>query len=472
MNVQERKRLLLEQTESLLVIEAENVTGLAKVFQPLYAHRLALRREAVVILGGRGAGKSALFRLLRELGNGETIRAFFGEDVPEGGWIEGFSDGPAHPQQAELDNFAARASDTALRAFWITHLVRRVVAEAPKLGQHMPPGLGADWSLDRAESVVTPGAHQLDAIEQALSSAGETIFVSYDHLDRLGQFDRSIRQRYVSTLLALWLSLSNRYRHLRAKIFLREDLFDAAQSTFADAGKLRGRAVSIEWDVPSLYGLLVRYMASAEATREWLGEVTGLELKPWGRDFGFLPPEMDEPLQRVFAERLAGKLMGSGVKKGYTYRWIPNRLQDGRGRIVPRSVMNLIGHACREARGKPLRRGSRLVTPQDLWAALRPTSAARVAEVGEEFPPVRRLEHLQGEQVLMDKALVLRRLGEPASGETVTRPMPGEAVFEELVRLGVLVIREDRYGKGRIDVPDLYRYGYGILRKGGVKRPS
>ena len=472
MKVKERKELLLEQAERLLVIEAENVAGLATVFLPLYSHRLALRREAVVVLGGRGAGKSALFRLLAELKDGERIRAFFGADVPEARWVEGFSDGPDHPQQAELDAFAGDVSDGALRAFWITHLVRRVVASTPHIRRQLPSGLGPDWSLDRAESVVTAGAQELDAVEQTLLSAGETVFVAYDHLDRLGQFDRSIRQRYVSTLLALWLSLSNRYKNLRAKIFLREDLFDAAQTTFADAGKLRGRAVSIEWDVPSLYRLVVRYMAAGDATRDWLREVPGLELRAWGPDFGYLPPEMDEPLQKAFAERLAGKVMGRGVKKGYTYRWIPNRLQDGRGRIVPRSVMNLIAYACEAARSKPLRRGTRLVTPPDLWAALRPMSAARVAEVGEEFPPVRRLAHLQGEQVLLEKALVVARLGEPASGENVSRPMPGEAVFEELVRLGVLVIRADRYGKGRIDVPDLYRYGYGILRKGGVKRPS
>ena len=43
----------------------------------------------------------------------------------------------------------------------------------------------------------------------------------------------------------------------------------------------------------------------------------------------------------------------------------------------------------------------------------------------------------------------------------------GERALEELVQLGVLRIRDD----GRIDVPDLYRYGYGIKRKGGVARP-
>jgi hypothetical protein len=469
---EDRKELLLAQAEQFLVVEAENVRRLPEVFLPLYSHRLALRREVVVVLGGRGAGKSALFRLLNELGDSANVRSFFGEEVPEATWLEAFSDGAAHPQQAELDAFATRASDAGLRAFWLTHLVRRLAAGAPAGTEPLPPELGPMWSLDRPENQVGLAARLLDATEARLAGTGRTVFATYDHLDRLGQFDRGIRLRFVSTLLALWLSLSNRYGHLRAKIFLREDLFESAQSTFADAGKLRGRSTSIEWDVPSLYQLVVRYVAaSGEEARDWLSEVPGLELRPW-KEFGHLPPEMDERLQKAFAERLAGKLMGTGVKKGYTYRWIPNRLQDGRGRIVPRSVLNLIGYACGEARRRPLRRGARLLTPQDLWAALQPTSKARVSEVSEEFPPVKRLESLRGEQVLLDKVLVIRRLDQRLPDEGPHPRVSGEDVFEELVRLGVLIVRDDRYGKGRIDVPDLYRYGFGILRKGGVRRPS
>jgi hypothetical protein len=74
--------------------------------------------------------------------------------------------------------------------------------------------------------------------------------------------------------------------------------------------------------------------------------------------------------------------------------------------------------------------------------------------------------------VLIDRSEVIAKLDQPASGEEAGRLIPGAAVFEELRRLGVLVVRDDRYGQGRIDVPDIYRYGYGILRKGGVKRPA
>ncbi len=471
MNAGERRELLLEQARSLLVVEAENVATLAPVFLPLYTHRLALRREIVVILGGRGAGKSALFRLLGELGSAERMRAFFGPEVPEATWLDAFSERADHPQVTELDAHAGRASDVALRAFWMSHLVRRVAAQSRRLVPTCPPAFGAAWSLDAAEAHIAQAASCLDGIERALADSGETLFASYDHLDRLGQFDPDMRRRYIKTLLALWLSLSNRYRHLRAKIFLREDLFEAAQADFADGSKLVGRAVTIEWDFASLYRLLVRYLAhGSEAMRTWLAGVPGIELQAWGDGFGLMPPEMDEIRQKALAERLAGKLMGRGVKKGYTYRWIPNRLQDGRGRIVPRSMLNLVGYACEHARQAPLRRGQRLVSPDDLQAALALTSRARAREVAEEYEFVNRLENLRDEQVLLERKRVLEGLSQPRPDERNSAP-PAGAIFEELLRLGILIVRDDRYGLGRIDVPDIYRYGFGILRKGGVKRP-
>ncbi len=471
MNTAERRELLAQVARSLLVIEAENVVDLEKVFLPLPSHHLALRPEVVLVLGGRGAGKSALFNLVSKLSPAD-LRTFFGGDVPPARWMDAFSDSRYHPPATILDAFGRSAEESSFRSFWVVHLARRLSEQFGDVVPALPEALRDVKVPEGCDAVVAEAARYLDQVETSLTRDDQMVFASYDHLDRLGHFDRAVRDKFVSTLLALWLSLSNRYRKLRGKVFLREDLFEKAQSTFADAGKLRGRSASIEWNVSSLYQLLVRYIAAAgEPALLWLKAIPALELAPW-HAFGEMPAEMLEPQQIAFADRLAGRLMGRGVGKGYTYRWIPNRLQDGRGRIVPRSVLNLIGHSCRVAHSDPAGRGSRLITPSDLQAALRPTSEARAREVSEEFLPVQRLGHLRGQNVLIDRATVIQKLDQPSSEEPPGQRMSGEAVFQELVALGVLVVRDDRHGKGRIDVPDIYRYGFGILRKGGVKSPN
>lgn len=475
MNVEERKRLLRELA-SLTHREAENVPPLRR-FLPLPAHALALRDEYVVIRGGRGAGKSALFGLLNALGDSARAREFFGDStLPDARWLDAFSQAADHPHVDTLDQFASQATgDERLRTFWMVHLLARADAVFPGLTQ-IPPKVAVArqghenepqaW-IEAAESELGAVASALDLLERNLAKKSLIAFAAYDHLDRIGAFSRSTRRRYVSALLSLWLSLSNRFRHLRGKIFLREDLFDEGERGSPDASKLRPRSVSLEWDVASLYRVLVRHMVELPGMKTWLDGVKGLAFST-RQDFGAMPGEMAEPVQKALADRLAGELMGKGVGKGYTYRWIPNRLQDAQVRIVPRSILSLVGFAAGRAEKKPLSKGTRLLSPQDLQGALVPTSNARVGEIQEEYPFVGRLENLRGLHVLLERRDVVERLQIAPEAAQVGPQQSGEVIFDELVRLGVLKIRED----GRVDVPDIYRYGYGILRKGGVARPK
>jgi len=60
----------------------------------------------------------------------------------------------------------------------------------------------------------------------------------------------------------MWLSLADRYRRIRPKIFVREDLFQASLAKFPDASKLDARSVSLEWRVEDLYRVLIKHMAN------------------------------------------------------------------------------------------------------------------------------------------------------------------------------------------------------------------
>ena len=468
---------LLEELKKLAHREAENA-DIRRTFLPLPMHRLALRQEIVVVRGGRGAGKSALFKLLKDVSDPAQLRKLFGDpEIPSAQWVDAFSEtGLMHPTGAVLDELAQKnLSDNALRAFWMAHLVGRIHAalgneyEVPaelaslQHGNESNPVAWIGWAASHVGAL----SSALDKFENKLALTKSTVFATYDHLDRIGTFDRETRSRYVSSLLALWLTLSNRYRFLRAKIFLRDDLFADGERSFPDASKLRPRSVPLEWDVQALYRVAIRHMAASPSLREWL---TPLAKKGIGiddvADFGPIPRGLSEDAQKHFADRLAGELMGSGVKKGYTYRWIPNRLQDAEGRIVPRSILCLIGFAAKHALSKPLPKGERLLSSPDLVNALPETSTARAGEIQEEYQTVTRLEQLRGLRVILPRSTVISRLAKQVEGEPSGLPTDGELVFDELRRLGVLRLRED----GRIDVPDIYRYGFGILRAGGGAR--
>ncbi|AUX28833.1 MULTISPECIES: hypothetical protein [Sorangium] len=437
-------------------------------FVPLGPHRRALWPENVVILGSRGTGKTALFRLVNEPRTASRLRALFEDErIPEATWIDAFSAAALHPEVGTLEAYAAGASDITLRAFWMTHLLRRLRDEVPEVVE-VPEALSSmlaapvpdlrAW-LPAAEANLGAVNAALDAAERALSSADRSVMATYDTLDRIGQFDPSVRRRYLSALLSLWLSLSSRYRRLRGKLFLRDDLLDAGELGFADASKLRARSEALTWDPGALLQVAARHLAGeSEAARAWLRDVAGLTLVDRG-EFGWMPGEMkSREVQSAFVARFAGKVIGQGVVKASSLDWMMGRLRDAHGGVTPRVLLWFLSFAAESARKGPPRSRGALVTPRDLLASLQRTSRQRVQELVEEYPLVRRMENLRGLTLWLGRGEVEARLAQRRPDEPAGIPARGDLVVSELLRLGALREVDD----GMLDVPDIYRYAFEI----------
>ncbi len=442
--------------------------GLARRdFLPTPAHRRALGLDVVVIRGARGSGKTALFKLASGFRDPDDLRAFFDDSrLPAARWVDAFSNALLeHPDVSVLETYAPDTSDAGLRAFWMTHLLRRLI-QTGAASAAVPEGLADVWGaavadlaawLPSAEKHIGQVSAALDAVEQTLASEGRHVFAAYDSLDLLGEFDHDVRRRYIRALLAMWLTFSTRYRHLRAKVFLREDLFDPVELGFVDASKLRARSESLDWNSDSLYRLVVRYLANkGEESRALLREVEGLSLVDRGAD-GWMPGPMPDAVQKAFMLSLAPRTLGKGVLKGDTHVWIVSRLQDSKLRITPRALLWFLSYAAESAQQSRRTKGP-LLAASDMIDALRRTSRARAAEVQEEYQFTKRMERLRGMNLPMERAKALECLQRPMEGEGASRVAKGELVLDELVRIGVLRELPD----GRLDVPDVFRYYFEI----------
>lgn len=443
-----------------------------KWFLPLESHARALRPETLVVRAGRGAGKTALFNFLghvaRDASLGRAVSA------PPNRWIEGFSRTIDHPSVEVLGSFATGATDDDRRFFWFGWLCVRIALalriDAP--AGLVLPGDGTARPADIAEKVrssLSELTAWLDSLERV---GGGPLVITYDYLDRI-KCPPLDRQRLIASLLAMWLALADRYRRVRPKIFVREDLFQAALAAYPDASKLDARSVSLDWRVEDLYRVLIKHMGNlSDGLREWITSSNRKIPLTQNGLLGWTPPptlpETGPMSQKCFVDHLAGERMGVGEKKGFTYRWIPNRLQDAHSRVVPRSMLSLVRNAAEDAlkRG-PSAQNLRLLHPHELANAIEKTSKRRVKELQEEFPVVARLESLRGRSVMLDRRLVVKALSETKSTPD-DHGDDGDAVLRELLELGVMSERID----GRIDIPDIYRYDFGILRKGGVRRSA
>ena len=457
----------------------EEGSDLLGTFLPLREHARVLDRRTLVVQGGRGAGKTVLFSVLSSLGESlESAPGLLGADAtPQGRWIVGYSGrGDGHPSEPTLRGFGGQTDADGARLLWLLHLAGRVAEEVVGF-DHAPEALSV-WRRQRHDvgAWVEAGRQDiagitawLDACDGRLAAAGDNLVLTYDDLDRIAVREPEVRTLLSGQLLALWQSLLERYRALRARVFIGEDLFEASAARAQDAGRLRALSVSLRWDVASAYRLLARHLAHAsDALRRWLEEA-GIELTS-EEGLGWMPPgPFDDDLQRRLVGRLVGEVMGRGITKGYVHRWIPARLTDGRRALAPRSMLDLFGSSAAVAlRDGPQAGGPRLLHPAELQAGLGEASRRRVRELAEEHPVLGRFERLSELKVMAAEKDVRARLAELPPGERDDGfGEDGERVLEELIRLGTMVRRPD----GRIDVPDIYRYGYGIKRKGGVRRP-
>jgi tetratricopeptide (TPR) repeat protein len=463
----EERAAVLDALVRFPKLAAERVDPLATLL-PLLGQRRALWQDPIVIVGGRGAGKTMLFHLLNDARTSARLRAFYEDDRGmEARWIDAFSqEGMKHPGVGPMAARATATSDLGLRAFWMTHLLRRVHDELPGIAP-LPPPVEAvlktpvtdiDAWLPLAEASAAAVSAALDATERALVAKDQSVVATYDDLDRVGPYEPGVRRRYVGTLLALWLSLARRYKKLHGKVFLRDDLFNRGELGFADADTLRARAQTITWDHEALYRLVVRYLAVAsEPARAWLRDVPGLTLRDRG-EFGWVPGEMPDEVQRAFMTKLAWRVLGKGIAKSETHTWVVNRLWDANRRVTPRAMLWFFGFAGEAAQRRSSRGWKTPLIADDLVEAIHRTSRERVDEIKEEYLGSVRMENLRGMTLPLGRDDVVARLGRPRPGEPGGLPASGEAILGELLRCGVLRPGEE----GKLDVPDIYRYAFGI----------
>ena len=488
---------LRRQLQALGPPDPATVEHPERTFLPTEAHRAVLEPGGLVVVGERGEGKSALFRMLTWLSEHELDETslwpprFAHDPGPRRRWVQAYGEVAGdrnHPMPDILEGFAKAAAPEHVRLFWWAGALRQLMGATPEAGGSAAATLlhnGYRYDPAQWVAALTPSqgalAADFDALEERLAADGRQLVLTYDGLDRI--HDLGARQKLVAALFAVWLSLQNRYRHLSARIFVRPDVFAAARDTFPDASKLRARVRTLSWDREDLFALLARHMAVAGDGLRSLLERPGEpgHLSDAARDrlrvsfedhplLGPVPVHASAPargvpplsLERRVTQALAGPVVGEGVEKQAPEVWIGTQLADAHRRILPRALLELVAAAAAHASSRAST-ATALLTLEDLRAGLRAASAQQLQELREEHPVVRRLDRLGPITLPADPTEVRERLAQAAptsAGDGFGAD--GAAVVEELRRIGVLTLRTD----GRVDLPELYRVGLGFRRRG------
>lgn len=416
------------------------------------SHLRALEPDAMLVTGMRGAGKSFWWWALQT----ETIRRTVLERDVLISVGYGQTASADWPDKDELRQLLAEGCHP--RLIWKTIVLRNIAPDAPTQSGWLKR---VQW----VEHNPSPAADLLRDRDAKLQREGRVHLVLFDALDRTAD-SKDDRERLLAGLLQLALELRG-FRALLAKVFARPDMLEGALvKSFPDASKVLASSVKLEWRTRDLYGLLYQYLGNADdhGACEYFRRLAARQGSAAGSWSSWVVPKPlreDEDRQRRVFTAIAGPYMGTNPRRGRTYSWVPNHLADGLDSVSPRSFLAAIGRAARE----PTRHDYALHW-SGIQEGVRTASRLRVDEIQEDLPwaheAMRKLEDLL---VPCARSTLLRAWQKSDLFQKRLSGLPEDPddVLMELRRTGILRVLPD----GRINIPDVYRLGFGLRRKGG-----
>ena len=446
------------------------------------AHVKALNPDVQLVTGMRGAGKTFWWSALQD----GAVRRVVGGAVKRPPLNEntevrtGFGPAPAPDEYPGPDDLRKLMAEFEPRTVW-----RTVLSWQFTRGEDHPLRECGSWQARTRYVAENPGAvdRALQERDAEFDWKGVHLIVLFDALDRCAD-DWKDMYRAIRGLLQAALDLRS-CKRLRMKVFLRSDQADAAQiSDFPDASKVLYSAVNLNWPRRELYGLLWHCLGNGpkgDTLRAFLG---GADWPPASNEEprAFSVPRalvLDEELQRETFHRIAGPSMGANRRRGRPYTWVANHLEDTEKRVSPRSFLAALRTAAEDTANEHPDHEYAL-HHDSIKRGVQAASTIRVLELQEDHPWVHRaMSALAGMVVPLEfdeiadrwqSRGVLDELGRQVARDEVKLPprrldAGAEGVRRDLESLGVFL----RLLDGRVNIPDVYRVGYGLGRKGGVK---
>lgn len=439
------------------------------------------------VVGAKGAGKTWMWQYLSS-GVGQNVLAnvvFAAGHAPRDALVSSSSF-----RELEANKEVRLAKRQLHGAFWLLYaanrLLRRHAWLLDQLGSQKLTAQetrilkrlsNADDSVSlnqvlvdalKSEHAATFAERLIRAIDAALLRQATTTILLYDGLDiGFGSDERSLtmRRRFVSGLIEAIEPLRGIFKRVGFKLFLREDLL--AEIDIQNQSHLDAATVELKWEPSDIWALTLNLVWESPTYRACV-----VALDPSARPANW-------PADEGRRVQLLVPLWGDEMERGnkiQTARFIQRRTADGKDRLFPRTLVQLLAAAVEHQ--KTLESAQdRVLRAASILRGYNEASEKRVDDLRKEYVTLTSyLDALKGRNPTGTESEIVEGLkkalkkkasaksGAPA-GALHAGPRGWHKVIDRLLDVGVL--REYRRARGanmekKYEIALLYRPGLGI----------
>ena len=454
-------------------VEFRSEQDLKNYFYPRKDYKYIFEKDKFLILGEKGVGKTALFSVLSHQNYAKALAEFCGvktEEIENTEWVIGLekpiSDNPnKFPYKSNYEaikNFEL----SQFRNYWIILLIRQLKSELITNSDLKEEILNSQLkdikNIAIRENIGEDLYEILNEVNAKLKIQNKILIIVYDHLDAELPSENDVRGKLVSALLTFFYDNLNRLSNIKAKIFLRNDIFDREVNDITDKVKIQNYSVKIDWEYNQLLNVIWKRIYEQNKKLSIFNGIEFVEYPILGSIPNFsTDKEHNQILDKIFGEKMGGN------NKAYPYNWVRLHIEDTNKQIHPRTLIKLFAESARLEKVEKTQPNDRIIRSKNIESALKDSvSKHQVQELGEEYPELRHIfaelsGKVNGRSPMNenDLLLALKSLGKEEPVNTISK----------LKSIGLLkdykqykIDNEER----RYHIPDLYLFGLNFTRKG------
>ncbi len=436
-----------------------------------------------LVLGAKGAGKTALFQMfdrhepsvrqwagaaldnvviqpangMRDLGDlagGELSRVLLSEDLDFErlwtayiGWQAATAVAKAKLHATGRLKHFQRSN--GLRRDWRVMSVFRRTWNAV-IGDSMPDslkvtvfGTGVDVGSGKARPWKMGEIMRL--ADQVAREDGKVIWLLFDNLDELLAGHQRKRIEALSALFTVCNQLRASYPNIQPRIFLRTDIWSDLE--FNNKSHWVGKELRLSWSDEQLLRLMLKRVVNADTVRAYLADVVPSLTEIDAVD-GISADEMKTAFFALFERSVDAQAAGN------TWQWMLDRGADGHGQALPRELITFGNLAKIKQEEGQYSVDKALISAESIKKAYPEVSKLRYETFLAEFPELRRhFDRFNAKTTARFHRAELERLMKGLSPS-------GNAMIDALCDVGVISpVDGHRDSARQFEVPLLYRPG-------------